>query len=231
MVSLCQFLGDLKMLRNRILLLFIISLFAVSCQEEAKTELDFEETYKNHQVDQRSGKDDSFIDVRTAGRGYVHSMFISVFGEDIASSSETNILNAKESFGEPCDIYENVVKDDGSLEDTQAQCAKIQNAMLKQSTPSSPVREGGRLKVCLEGVENDDTLGYAVTTKLKSGINSLPTPKDIRGAYALFYPGQAPAQEVMQKLLQISNNEYLPNKKKWKTMLFAICASPDWQVP
>ncbi len=168
----------------------------------------------------------------------LESFLTEIFGESIKAVIDANIRYDFEAFGMPCDPYSpNGVNDCLNTKmniypnETNFATAIAYSTYSTNGNINS-VREGLRINVCDQVIQNDISLSYAIS-KLPANLNSAPNIINLRQAVDLFFPFAENNENLTQILsTNIFTSEFdkLSSANKWRAIFLALCYSPDWQV-
>jgi hypothetical protein len=215
-------------------LIIISSLFLLSCESQPQGKLSFERTYNNNDGFRNPASiADQYLNPRMSSRDYIVSIYNHAFGLGINGVLDSLIKTNTGFFGDPCDIYENAYYLDSKNKIQREAIGDINCSMSIQGNnqlpSSSAVREGYRLKACYEGVRDLKTLNYLLSTYLQKVDTDKITNSDISKIYSLFYQSRPLNTKALKVLGAISRAKSLSNREKWQTLVYTICASPQWQ--
>jgi hypothetical protein len=174
-------------------------------------------------------------------RSYVESVFIQVFninsGSGDAQELKTGIYE-QHSLGGACDLYGGSEIPSGASfvhEFPKAACLTANsNGITEDMKPgSNAMRYAITMKACHWAVSKTALFNEAMKKIFPngSGQGSWPAPDSntVTAAYQLFYPLDAPHPEVLDGIMELSE-QGSGNLEKWQFVLLAICGSPEWQV-
>jgi hypothetical protein len=166
---------------------------------------------------------------RMADRLYIGTKLRTIFGPDANWIIFENITRRMDSFGAPCDIYENSRNGAwGSLDFPDSECFSAQwNS--PHNSPSTTLRQGYLTKACEQMVSYaPQTLDYALSSiglNDSAAINSTNVEK----AYQLFYGEENLPTNVLQALGDIGAHT-ISNREHWQAIFLTLCLSPSWSV-
>lgn len=171
-----------------------------------------------------------------ADRYYIRSLFEDVFGSSAAITDSAKVFFDVANQGSPCAIYEDHQIKDIKLGklisgDTMQTCSvSSPSRIAAQVTPKATVSRASLLaRSCSDLTSNKKTVEYALS-KISTDLIPASSEGNIRLAFKLFYRnGLKPEQAVIDSLslmLPTSNVSI----EDWKTVLYTICVSPQWQV-
>lgn len=169
--------------------------------------------------------------VRLGDRYYVQAIFKNAFGPnyDQGNIVYNSVMRQPSSFGGQCDMYERA-RNGTTIENRESECFDP-NWNTPQVIPSTPLREGWRIKVCEYVLKSNTTsVNYAFN---KAGINAnTDTMSDakMQELFKLFYPSKrAPAS--LSNAFKESEAQFSTKRSMWEAALLSLCVSPDWQIP
>lgn len=171
-----------------------------------------------------------------ADRYYLKSLLESVFGPSASNVDTAKNLTDFQINGSPCNFYE----DHSQSKDSRG--AKVRavameacalnssNRLSSQTNPLPTVtRQAKIVRACSDLTTNATTSSFAFK---KISSKSIPeaTEANIKTAFELFYRNNSdPDQGVLDSLRMMLTAD-APTADEWRTVLYTICISPQWQV-
>jgi len=218
-----------------------IILFGQGCGVGFKTYLTTESSSKALSIDHpdiNPPQKTSESKILLMDRLQLESFLTEIFGNSIKPIIDANIRYSFEAFGLPCDPYsQNGVNDCLNTKmniypnETNFATAIAYSTYSTDGNINS-VREGLRMNVCDQIIQNDISLSFALS-KLSASLNSAPTVANLRQIVELFFPFADNNEDLVQVLSRnIFTNDFnnLSSPNKWRVIFLTLCYSPDWQV-
>jgi mono/diheme cytochrome c family protein len=164
------------------------------------------------------------------------------------TKASTGILEAvvgqtfllQSAFSGPCYNYAEAYIDDAQNKKTllpeafNTICPTAYSQQIGSNTPiiapSTPYSAGWLSKTCELIVDDTPLLTTAVTKTFTNGQIGL-TEANVSKAYQLFYPHQAPSEQVIQALIAIKDTESSNLGQNWKRVFYSLCAAGNWMIP
>ncbi|PIK15565.1 hypothetical protein [Halobacteriovorax sp. JY17] len=162
-----------------------------------------------------------------ANRFLVENILLEVFGQQVKSYTRKFIIPNISIFGGPCDIYEQVRKDQTSVSNIDGSCfGNKNNHKVELSANSNSLRAGFMLKTC-KSIVNDLELmkhyykKHKITTPNDFNLSSLET------IHQDFFPYSKISKEQIKVLKRLF---YATTSKKWNSIVLTYCISPKWHL-
>ncbi|MFZ4404157.1 MAG: hypothetical protein ACOYOK_08660 [Pseudobdellovibrionaceae bacterium] len=128
-------------------------------------------------------------------------------------------------FGGACHIYSEAGY-------TKACANNLSNLYLNTNTAATASREAVRMKICAE-ITDFDIHVSAGLAKVSLTTASDVTPSGIASLFDLFYPGVTLDSATQTALVNLNNAQKSASETKtnqWRTLLFTLCRTPEWQA-
>lgn len=170
--------------------------------------------------------------MRLGDRFYIQSVLGEIFGPDSLPITEKFIFMQVNSFGGPCDVYEQVRIGEtaDALTDAHSFCpGGSGSANLPMTGVSNMMRQGYVLQTCKLLTAESKTLDFALSRVFTIEKIQLPNRENLITFFKLFNPESTPSDAVLTALSKIGANG-VDIKKRWALILNTLCTDPTWQI-
>lgn len=176
----------------------------------------------------------SFAKLRLGDRMFVTSVLADVFGPSQIEDMKRLVHANPAAFAGPCNLYEQVFyqgADGGvALQDEDTYCVGgIPALNLPMLGSSSALRAGWLAKACVRATNDTSAMSYALRSIYGDADARAPDSSSVVVAFQRFFPAREPPPDVVSALLLVAPNASIADR--WRQIFFALCLTPDWQIP